>query len=188
MHTVHDMYSAVVEYHHTERGVLLRLSIALTTHERSPTLSGSLSPRSLYWLPGSVPCQPCIALTLLAGCGAFLLLCMRTRSVCTGVALPFLVPRTPQVLIPLMAALMILGIKMLAIGVMTHNHDLGIKDAGHHVALVLSTDYVLLQHMHCTCSHCACSVWVHTPRPSSNGCTHDPWDHDAGHRCNDPRP
>ena len=52
----------------------------------------------------------------LRGVWSILLLCMRTRSVCTGVALPFLVPRTPQVLILLMAALMIPGIKMLAIG------------------------------------------------------------------------
>ena len=61
----------------------------------------------------------------LRGVWSILLLCMRTRSVCTGVALPFLVPRTPQVLILLMAALMILGIKMLAIRVMPRNHDPG---------------------------------------------------------------
>ena len=91
---------------------------------------------------------------------SILLLCMRTRSVWTGVALPFLVPRTPQVLIPLMAALMILGIKMLAIGVMTHNHDPGIKDASHHAALVLSKDCVrystciaLLLVVHAVCAH-----------------------------------
>ena len=41
------------------------------------------------------------------------------------------------------ATLMIPGSRDWPSGVMTHNHDLGITDAGHHAALVLSKDCVL---------------------------------------------
>ena len=150
-----------------------------------------VDPRSLYWLPGITSPPTMYCSHTLRGVWSILLPCMRTRSVCTGVALPFLVPRTPQVLILLMAALMIPGIKMLAIGVMTHNHDLG--DHGcrssccscivqglctllHSIALLL-----LWSTMH--------AVWLHTfLLLFSNGCTHDPGITRLAIWCNDPQP
>ena len=108
--------------------------------------------------------------------------CVCVLAVCVlGVALPFLVPRTPQVLIPLMAALMILGSTMLAIGVMTHNHDPG--DQGCRSSLLLlscpRTVYSTTHALHC--SSCACSVLHTFLLLFSNGCTHDPRDHDTRH-------
>ena len=91
-----------------------------------------------------------IALTLSTECGASFF-CVCVLAVCVlGVALPFLVPRTPQVLIPLMAALMIHETMMLAIGVMTHNHDPGDQGCRSSCCCCLVQGLCTLQHMHCT--------------------------------------
>ena len=108
--------------------------------------------------------------------------CVCVLAVCVlGVALPFLVPRTPQVLIPLMAALMIHETMMLAIGVMTHNHDPGDQGCRSSCCSCIVQGLCTLQHMHCTVPPVH-AVRVHTILLLfSNGCNHDPRDHDAGH-------
>ena len=80
-----------------------------------------------------------------------------------------------------MAALMIHETMMLAIGVMTHNHDPGIKDAGHHAALVLSKDCALYSTCIALFLLCMQCVGTHSFSSSSNATNRATGYHDPCH-------
>ena len=190
LHSTHP--HALLEMEHSEYPRTRRLSIVLIPTRGLQHSLGLESSESLLVTRDHIPANHVLLSHSPRSVWSILLLCMRTRGVCTVVGLA--IPRTTYsaVLLLLMSAHMIPGTMMLAIGVMPRNHDPG--DHGCRTSFFF---FSCPRTVYSTTPHCitppveyhACSVTAHTPSPSpSNDHTHDPWITRLAIWCNDPQP